>query len=1114
VGLTHWSARDRERLSGRRAGARLPLSRGEVVLAAVSLFAAAAIAIGYTARLRAFDADERGRGAAAPLLLAADAEVAAIELALAPVFDRPADRRFAAARLAAALDAGLTPPNVGALATLMAPAPEVDRSGRLEVFAQRLAAARAAAADPAAVTGVPLFTAGDLAALKPQVTVRMAETHAAAVWWSAVLAILPFQIVSIVWRLRGRPGDRVLLAAAHLLTTLGFLVMLTRPDPLRDSLLVVRYGEGLAIALAACLAASCLNLRAASFLQLSYLPLAAALGLCVTLLVFGSGPGTSGARINLGPVQPGEAIRLLLCLFLAGYFARRWELVREVRGTDLRGRTLPAWLDLPRADLVLPVAAGVALALLMFVLQRDLGPALLVATLFLALFAVARGGAWLAAGGLAALAAGFWIGHALGISHTLSARLAMWRAPWDNAVRGGDQVAQASWALATGGADGAGLGLGATRVLPAGHTDLVLASIGEELGLAGVLAALALLGVIVWRGIGIARRASDDHGFFLALGLTLSLALPALVMTAGTLGLVPLTGLVTPFLSYGGSAMTVNFAALGLLAAIASTQAPARVAPPAVADPFGRPIRRLVTAMAAAAIAMVGVLVRVQVVSADEILVRPQLSRQADGGLRYQYNPRVLEAARRLPRGTILDRTGLPLATDEPGVRREATAKYAALGVPLDAACAEPSARCYPLGGAAFHVLGDARTRANWAASNSSYVERDAEDELRGFDDRAIVVRTSDDDEAPAGSTAAVRRDYGELVPLVRHRWEPDHEAVRALTDRPRTLQTTIDAALQHEAAAIVARAARRAGVDHAAAVVLDAATGEVLASVSYPFPSSGLDAPTPPSEALFDRARYGLYPPGSTFKLVTAAAALRQDPSWRTLPLACTRLPGQRAGVRIPGYGPPIRDDVRDRQPHGPIAMHDGLVKSCNAYFAQLAVRVGVEALASTAEAAGVPISPTAAGARSRDELPHAGYGQGQVVATPLRMARIVAAIASDGVIRQPPIVRGAGPAPETRWLTAPAARQLAGDMRDAVTLGTGRLLRDHPSRIAGKTGTAQVADAASHAWFVGYAPAGAATKRIAFAVLLEHAGYGGASAAAVAGQIVTAAADRGYVK
>jgi peptidoglycan glycosyltransferase len=134
--------------------------------------------------------------------------------------------------------------------------------------------------------------------------------------------------------------------------------------------------------------------------------------------------------------------------------------------------------------------------------------------------------------------------------------------------------------------------------------------------------------------------------------------------------------------------------------------------------------------------------------------------------------------------------------------------------------------------------------------------------------------------------------------------------------------------------------------------------------------------------------------------------------------------------------------------------------------------------------------------------------------VTSPLRLARVVAAIGSDGIIREAPMVRESGTPVATTFLTPDSAHLLGRFMRDAVTGGTGRLLAQHPARIAGKTGTAEVDGAASHAWFVGFAPHGEAAKRIAFAVILENAGYGGASAAAAAGQMVTAAASLGLVQ
>jgi cell division protein FtsW (lipid II flippase) len=1079
------------------------------VLTAVALVSVLALTLAYVGRVRAFDITEATRGAPATVDLTSRPSAATLEPVTAPAFAHPADRRFAARELAAALageaSAGLA--NVGTLARIDVSVGAIERARGVVVFAERLREARARAATSKATrpATLRLFTSNEISLMKPALVVRTRERHRALVVWCGLALLLSFQGISLMWYLRGIEGDRLLLAAVHLLVTLGALAMLSRPDPLRDTILLVRYTEGVVIAAMVAAVVSAIHVRTSPLLQLSYVSLAAALLLSVTLMLFGSGPGSSGAKVNLGPWQPIEFIRLLLILFLAGYLGRRWELLRQVKETEWRSKPLPGWVNVPRLEHLLPMLGGVGLALALFFALRDLGPALLLSLLLVLMLSVARAGAGALLAGLVILAGGFWLGYVLDISSTLTARVAMWQAPWENAVRGGDQIAQAAWALAAGAATGTGPGLGDTRFLPAGHTDLVLASIGEELGAIGMIVIVMAAGVVAWRGFRIARSAPTDTTFFLALGLTLTLVLPMLVMAGGMLGLLPLTGIVTPFLSYGGSAMLANFVAIGLLAAIGSHRGA-----PVDARPFRAPLRWLEMGLAACATVLIVGWMRVQVVHADEILVKPQLSRQADGGIRYQYNPRVLQAARTLPRGSITDRRDVPLAGTRDAVQAAAP-ELARLQVALADACPDPARRCYPLGGQTFHLLGDAETRLNWAASNTSFVERDAEDNLRGFDDRARSVETDSDD---GQRTLALKRDYRDLVALVRHRWEPDHEDVVAIRTRPRDVRLTIDGRLQKQVSSLVARAAVSAGVRKAAVVVVDAATGELLASVSYPWPAAGDTMPDPADDSFIDRARYGLYPPGSTFKLVTAAAALRLDPSLSRLAFTCSRLPDGRAGVRIPGYGRPIRDDVLDREPHGTLTLRDGLVRSCNAYFAQLAVRLGTEPLARAATTAGIVFPTDGPAARVRENQPHTGYGQGDVLTTPLRMARVAAAMATDGVIRAPSVVEGSAAPDPTPWLPGESARLIAGYMRDAVTNGTGRLLRDHPSRIAGKTGTAELDDLPSHAWFVGFAPAGPATRRIAFAVILEHAGYGGAGAASVAGQVVTAAATLGLVK
>ena len=1121
--ITYTLAAERDQQRQRAAVRVAPFWR----LALASCIALIAIALTYNGRFRVLSAGAAGRDSVVNLNAVRDA--AELEPALTAVYNHPDDRRFAARALFQFLTADPAAPrdlpNVGSIARATVSADAIRHARTLQVFPERLSARRTSGNGAGGPATLPLFTASDVAALKPYVTVRTRAQFRNQLLWLTALYVLAFHAAAFLWRLKNRRSDAWLLAAVHLLTGIGFAVLLSRPDPLRDTLLFVRYAETTIVGLALMAGLSMIDLTAAGFGTFSFLPLAGALSLSVLLIVFGSGPGSSSAKVNLGPFQPIEAIRLLLALFLAGYFARRWELLREVRRKTIRNLHLPSWINVPRADYVIPVIVGVAMALVFFFFQKDLGPALFLCCVFLSMYAVARGRVAMAVAGLIMLAAGFYLGYRLQVSATLADRVRMWLSPWDNAASGGDQIAHAVWGMATGGTFGTGLGLGDSRYLPAGHTDLVLAAIGEEAGVAGLIGVAALFAGLVWRGFRTARLAPSDYGFFLATALTLFLILPVLIMASGVMGVTPLTGVVTPFLSYGGSAMLANFAALGMLASIHANEAA-----PGDFGPFRRPMICLSGVLGACALALVAVAIRVQVVQADALAVRPHLGIQADGGRRLEYNPRVIDLVRTIPRGTIFDRSGVPLATSDTAAMSAARAKYEPLGVAVGTACVDPDQRCYPLGGRTYHVLGDARSRVNWTASNTSFVERDANARLQGFDDHATTIQTTNLAGQPMFT---VQRDYRDLVPALRHRYEPEHPATIALRTSARDIRLTLDAGFQVRLSAIVQDYARRAQ-GRAAAVVIDPDTGALLASASYPWPAmegvisrSGVGArdsglgEDDTRDVLLDRARYGAYPPGSTFKLVVAMAALREGRGAADHTYTCTGLPDGRVGAFIRGWSRPVRDDVLDRHPHGTIGMHDALVHSCNAYFAQLALALGPEPLLDAAgrfriRLAKEPKDGQAAGLARRvsESMPQVGYGQAQVIASPLRMATVAAAIAANGVLREPYIDQSAAaaakPAPV---LNGNAARLLGTYMRDVVVNGTGRSLRAHPWLIAGKTGTAEVAGEPSHSWFVGYAPFGQASRRIAFAVVIENAGYGGASAAPAGGELVSAAAASGLI-
>src|SRR5204862_7198475 len=175
------------------------------------------------------------------------------------------------------------------------------------------------------------------------------------------------------------------------------------------------------------------------------------------------------------------------------------------------------------------IAVGIALA--MFFLAKDLGPALVTCFLFLALFAVAHGRAGLSILGIALMVGGVAVGYHMGKPPTVVERISMWLTPWDNDVRGGNQLAHSIWALSTGGPLGSGPGWGDPAMIPAGNNDLVLPAIGEEWGFVGVSAVFLLLGFLVSRAYRAATRSATRFGFFLALGLGSLIALEMLLIS-------------------------------------------------------------------------------------------------------------------------------------------------------------------------------------------------------------------------------------------------------------------------------------------------------------------------------------------------------------------------------------------------------------------------------------------------------------------------------------------------------------------------------------------------------------------------------------------------------
>jgi cell division protein FtsW (lipid II flippase) len=296
-------------------------------------------------------------------------------------------------------------------------------------------------------------------------------------------------------------------------------------------------------------------------------------GTALLVLTFLFGREVNGARlwIFVGPIgfQPGEAIKIVLVIFIAGYLAEK--------RTLLAGATVRIGpVRFPPLPYLLPMIAIFVAVMLIVVVSRDLGTALLFFGIFLTMLFVATGRRSYVLLGLVLFVAGSFVAYNL-FGH-VRIRVDNWIDPFADPSGAGYQTVQALYAFGRGGLFGEGLGQGLPLIggrlpIPALPTDFIFAAVAEELGLIGAVALLGVVAVLVFRGLRTAILARDDFSAMLAVGLTVSLGLQTIIIAAGNVQLVPLTGITFPFLSYGGSSLLASFVVIGLLLAISHRSA-------------------------------------------------------------------------------------------------------------------------------------------------------------------------------------------------------------------------------------------------------------------------------------------------------------------------------------------------------------------------------------------------------------------------------------------------------------------------------------------------------------------------------------------------------------
>ena len=284
-------------------------------------------------------------------------------------------------------------------------------------------------------------------------------------------------------------------------------------------------------------------------LILMVLPLAPVIGTTVN-------GATLWIRVGDFSFQPAEIAKILITIFFAGYLVKTRDSLALVR-TKVLGIGLPRPKDLG------PIVIAWFISLGVLIFQRDLGTSVLFFGLFVSMLYIAtQRRSWLIIGFFLFLGGAYFAYENFG---HVQARVTVWLDPWSYADTTGYQIVQSIYGLANGGILGAGLGQGFPNLVPFASTDFIVAALGEELGVTGIFVILLLYAILIERGLRTAITCRDGFGQLLAAGLSITFALQVFVIIGGVTGLIPLTGLTTPFLSYGGSSLIANWVILALL---------------------------------------------------------------------------------------------------------------------------------------------------------------------------------------------------------------------------------------------------------------------------------------------------------------------------------------------------------------------------------------------------------------------------------------------------------------------------------------------------------------------------------------------------------------------
>lgn len=770
----------------------------------------------------------------------------------------------------------------------------------------------------------------------------------------------------------------------------------------------------------------------------------------------------NGSRIWLSifdhSFQPGEIAKILIVLFLAAYLADNRELLSVMR----RSRS---GLKYPDFRALIPLLAMWIVAMLIVILERDLGSALLFFGIFLVMVYVCTGRLSYVIIGILLVAIG-GVGLYMLFPH-VQTRIAIWLNPFADPGGSGYQLVQSLYSLSDGGLFGCGIGRGMPTFIPEVESDFIFSAIAEEMGLLGASGVIFLFMLFAVRGFLTAARAKSDMAAFTAVGLTTSICLQAFIIIGGVTGFIPLTGLTLPFMSQGGSSLLSSFIIVGLLLCAGNEgtglqtemTSTTTIKTPGETGVLGRTalgkrLTRLITVFALLFAALIANLTFIQVVQADELQNRSD-------------NNHTLQRIAEQQRGAIVTSDNVVLAESIP----QSDGTYE---------------RVYPQGSLAAHVVGYTSQRF--------------------------------------GSTG-VENTMGSTLVGEEH-FETLGDAIRAYAgERPQgnDVVLTINSKIQRAAEGVLN------GQKGACVVLDTATGAVLAEASAPTYDNSNVESILTGSSSegtLVNRATQTLYAPGSTFKIVTLGAALDTNTvTPDTVYSAPSSIDIGNAPItnyKNHAYGRVTVAEATALSANTAFAqIADELgAKNLVAYAEKFGFNNDKVALDFSLATSLMP-DPNE---MTRWETAWAGDGQpvgehespAGPQATVMEMAVCMAAISNNGVALHPYVIsKVVSASGSTTFETKPqimgqtisekTAKTEQEILAGVVEHGTGTQARVDGANVIGKTGTAETGKEKSDAWFVGTAQAGG--RSVTVAIVIEEGDSGGDVAAPKAATLFLAA-------